>query len=211
MFRGLARPVVPSVLAWGIMRCHVQTLLRAGIALSASLWAGALSAAVIEPLPDDPSCTEADRVFMTRAYEMARIASARGDNPIGAALVVDGEIIFEYGNTVHTDSDVTMHGETGLISAASPVLDKSVWGKSTLYSSLEPCVMCCGSIRSVGIREVVWGGESRTSTGELHSPERLRPREIWERIGWEIEARGPLMDAENLEIRAAHRERLAAR
>src|SRR5258708_15702590 len=70
----------------------------------------------VKPAPDDPACTAQDRKFMSRAFELARVSLNRGDNGIGAVLVKDGKIICEYGNSVHTDSDLTLHGETVLIS-----------------------------------------------------------------------------------------------
>jgi tRNA(Arg) A34 adenosine deaminase TadA len=163
------------------------------------------------PMSDDPACTEEDRKFMARAYEWARKSLARGDNPIGAVLVKDGKIICESGNSIFTDSDLTQHGETGLISHASPVLEKSLWEGSTLYTSLEPCIMCCGSMHAAGIKTVVYGGTSRQANGELFGPQRLRVREIYQRYGWKIEVRGPLMDAEQLKIRVETAERNAKR
>lgn len=158
---------------------------------------------VLTPFADDPSCTADDRKFMARAFELARFAMARGDGAIGAVLVKDGKIICEYGNSVNSDSDPIMHGETGLISRASRVLEKSLWKDSILYTSLEPCIMCCGSIRTAGIKEVVYGGSSRQAiTGAPYGPDRLRIREVYARLGADIKVRGPLMDDEQLKVRA---------
>jgi tRNA(Arg) A34 adenosine deaminase TadA len=156
---------------------------------------------VVVPAPDDPACTAEDRKFMARAFEFARKSLARGDNAIGAVLVKDGKIICESGNSIYTDRDLTQHGETGLISHASPVLEKSLWEGSTLYTSLEPCIMCCGSMHAAGIKTVVYGGTSRQANGALYGPQRLRVREIYQRYGWKMEVRGPLMDEEQLKIR----------
>jgi len=156
----------------------------------------------VPPAPDDPACTVDDRKFMLRAFELARESFHRGDRGIGAVLVKDGKIICEYSNSIVTDSDLTLHGETGLISRASRVLPKSAWEGTTLYTSLEPCIMCCGSIHSAGIKEVVYGGTTRQLSGPLWGPERLRIREIYERNGWDIKVRGPLMDAEQFKIKA---------
>ena len=162
------------------------------------------------PAPDDPACTADDRKFMARAFELARRSLARGDMPIGAVLVKDGKIICEYGNSINTDSDLTPHGETGLISRASRVLTKSEWEGTTLYTSLEPCIMCCGSIHWAGIKTVVYGGTTRLPTGALYGPERLRIREVYERNGWDTKVRGPLMDDEEFKIRAEVATRAAA-
>ena len=163
----------------------------------------AFAAEPIAPAPDDPSCTADDRRFMERAFELARVSYLRGDMGIGAVLVKDGKIICEYGNSVYSDSDLTLHCETGLISRASRVLPKSAWVGATLYTSLEPCIMCCGTIHWAGIKTVVYGGTTRLPTGQLWGLERLRIREIYERNGWtDMTVRGPLMDSEQLKIRA---------
>jgi tRNA(Arg) A34 adenosine deaminase TadA len=166
---------------------------------------------VFTAFPDDPACTAEDRKFMARAHELSRLASRRGDSPIGAVLVKDGKIICEFGNTVNTDGDPTMHGETGLIHYASHVLEKSLWEGATLYTSLEPCIMCTGSIHWAGIKTVVYGGTTRQPNGQAWGPDRLRCREVYDRFGWDLTVRGPLMDAEYLQVRDEHNARLAAK
>jgi tRNA(Arg) A34 adenosine deaminase TadA len=194
--------------------CLFTTLLTtalSGANAPATIAPPAAAPLTITPAPDDPNCTADDRKFMARAFELARKASIRGDGPIGAVLVKDGRIICEFGNTVNTDSDPTMHGETGLISYASHVLEKSLWENSTLYTSLEPCLMCTGSIHWAGIKTVVYGGTVRQPSGPLWGPERLRMSEVYKRNGWDITVRGPLMDAEHLALRSEHQARLAAK
>lgn len=173
------------------------------IALLAGLsaFAQAPAPAQLTPFPDDPACTADDRKFMTRAFELARLGLSRGDGAIGAVLVKDGKIICEFANTTKTDSDPTMHGETGLISYAGHVLEKSLWEGSILYTSLEPCIMCTGSIRWAGIKTVVYGGSTRAPDGKAWGPERLRLHEVYQRNGWDMVVRGPLMDGEQLKIR----------
>jgi len=107
------------------------------------------------PLPDDPACTAADRVFMERAYDLARFATTHGGAPFGAVLVNDGKIIAEFSNCEYSTGDITKHAETGLISAFSPKISRATFAKSTLYTSSEPCTMCCGSIRFARIGKVV--------------------------------------------------------
>jgi tRNA(Arg) A34 adenosine deaminase TadA len=198
------------------MRCSLDGMRRLlwflGLAVSvklAGLIARAADEPTLAPFPDDPACTADDRRFMARAFELARMASQRGDNPIGAVLVKDGKILCEFGNRVNSDSDPTMHGETGLISYASHVLEKSLWEGATLYTSLEPCIMCTGSIHWAGIKTVVYGGSPRQTSGAPWGPARLRLNEVYQRFGWNIAVRGPLMDEEYLKVRAEHAARLA--
>ncbi|HEY5078609.1 MAG TPA: nucleoside deaminase, partial [Opitutaceae bacterium] len=93
---------------------------------------------------DDPACTAQDRIYMARAYELARYATTHGGGPFGALLVKDGKVVAEFSNCVHSTGDVTKHAEAGLISAFSPKISREEFEKSTLYTSTEPCAMCCG-------------------------------------------------------------------
>src|SRR6202789_4196395 len=95
---------------------------------------------------DDPACTAQDRVYMARASELARYATTHGGGPFGALLVQDGKILAEFSNCVHSTGDVTKHAEAGLISTFSPKIDRATFAASTLYTSTEPCAMCCGAI-----------------------------------------------------------------
>jgi tRNA(Arg) A34 adenosine deaminase TadA len=157
-------------------------------------------------LPDDPACTATDRKFMARAYELARFATTHGGAPFGAVLVKDGAVIAEYSNCEFSTGDVTKHAETGLISAYSPKLSRAAFAASTLYTSSEPCTMCCGSIRFAGIRRVVYGtteAQFLIVLGEAPSPHPLSSREVFARTAPAIQVLGPLMEAEGLTIHEA--------
>jgi tRNA(Arg) A34 adenosine deaminase TadA len=155
------------------------------------------------PLPDDPACTATDRKFMERAYELARYATTHGGAPFGAVLVKDGQIIAEYANCEHATGDVTKHAETGLISTFSPKIPRSAFAASTLYTSSEPCTMCCGSIRFAGIKRIVYGtteAQFLLVIGVPPAPHPLASKEIFERTSAETQVLGPLMEAEGLAI-----------
>lgn len=174
---------------------------------SLALLAGAARAQTPAALPDDPACTAADRKFMERAYELARLATTHGGAPFGAVLVKDGVVIAEYSNSEFSTGDVTKHAETGLISAYSPKLSRATFAASTLYTSSEPCTMCCGSIRFAGIRRVVYG---TTETQFLRvmgvppDPNPLESREVFARTAPKVQVLGPLMEAEGLAIHEAY-------
>jgi tRNA(Arg) A34 adenosine deaminase TadA len=144
---------------------------------------------------------------MERAYELARFATTHGGAPFGAVLVKDGAVIAEYSNSEFSTGDVTKHAETGLISAFSPKLSRATFAASTLYTSSEPCTMCCGSIRFAGIRRVVYG---TTETQFLRvmgvppDPHPLESREVFERTAPKVQVLGPLMEAEGLAIHEAY-------
>ena len=56
-----------------------------------------------------------DEKFMKKAIELSRLAVAHGNEPFGAVLVKDGEIVFTNENQIYTKHDPTFHGEAGLI------------------------------------------------------------------------------------------------
>lgn len=159
------------------------------------------------PLPDDPACTPEDRVYMKRAYELARIAAKNGGAPFGALLVMDGKILAEFSNSEFATHDVTKHAETGLISAFSPKIPRATFAKSTLYTSSEPCTMCCGSIRFAGIGRVVFGTSEvqfLRTWGIPIAPNPLESREVFARTAPHTEVEGPLMEAEGIAVHAAY-------
>jgi tRNA(Arg) A34 adenosine deaminase TadA len=176
---------------------------RVLLGLPLFLLALAVRGASPAPLPDDPSCTAEDRAFMTRAYELARMATEHGGAPFGALLVKDGKILAEYSNSEYVTHDVTKHAETGLISAYGPKIDRATFAKSTLYTSSEPCTMCCGAIRFAGIGRVVYGTTETQFLrvmGRAMLPNPLTCREVFARSSPDTRIQGPLMEAEGLKI-----------
>jgi tRNA(Arg) A34 adenosine deaminase TadA len=160
-------------------------------------------AAIPPPRPDDPACTATDRKFMERAYDLARYATTHGGEPFGALLAKDGVVIAEYSNCEKATGDVTKHAETGLISAFSPKISRATFAASTLYTSSEPCTMCCGAIRFAGIRRVVFGTTETQFLLLMGIPPILHPldsREVFSRTAPETQVLGPLMEAEGLAI-----------
>lgn len=101
--------------------------------------------------------SEDDARFLRRAIELAVEARARGDEPFGAILVHNGEIVMEARNAVHSDTDVTQHAETRLVSKACRSLPADVVEDSTLYTSTEPCQMCSSAIHWARVPRVVFG------------------------------------------------------
>ena len=89
---------------------------------------------------------------LTRSIELAGAARAAGDHPFGALLVVDGEVVAEAANRVHTDRDLTAHAELMLarILEREGRLDQLAAG--TVVASTEPCPMCVGAMFWAGQR-----------------------------------------------------------
>ncbi|MCJ8517620.1 tRNA(Arg) A34 adenosine deaminase TadA [Pseudorhizobium tarimense] len=97
--------------------------------------------------------------FMAEAMREARLAAERGEVPVGAVLVLDGEIVARSGNRTRTDQDVTAHAEIVVIREAASVLGQERLKGADLYVTLEPCTMCAGAISFARIRRLYYGAE----------------------------------------------------
>jgi tRNA(adenine34) deaminase len=106
-----------------------------------------------------------DLKFMRRALELAREAGTRtGTSPIGAVLVLDGEIIGEGFNQVGHDHDPTAHAEIVTLRRAGQHMRTSRFAGATLYSTLQPCGMCTMASIWAGVKTIVYGAER----GQVH-------------------------------------------
>lgn len=94
---------------------------------------------------------------MGLAIERAREAERHGDVPIGAVVARDGEPIAAAGNERELRRDPTAHAEILAIRAAAEALGGWRLPGTTLYVTLEPCVMCAGAIVLARIPAVVFG------------------------------------------------------
>lgn len=95
--------------------------------------------------------------FMTRAIELAKIAAAHGEVPVGAVIVKDGEIIGEGYNMREQKNNALSHAETEAINNACNTIGDWRLDGCTIYVTLEPCPMCAGAIINARIKEVVFG------------------------------------------------------
>ena len=99
-----------------------------------------------------------DGQWMLHAIELAKQAEACGEVPVGALIVRDDEILAEAFNQPIAHSDPTAHAEiNALRAAAKKIKNYRIVGDATLYTTLEPCVMCAGAIVHARISRVVFG------------------------------------------------------
>ena len=101
-----------------------------------------------------------DEVFMQKAIELSRLAVAHGNEPFGAVLVKDGEIVFTNENQIYTRHDPTFHGEAGLIREFCAQTGVTDLRDYTMYSSCEPCFMCSGAMVWVKLGRRVYGASN---------------------------------------------------
>jgi creatinine deaminase len=102
--------------------------------------------------------------FLDAAIEEAEQGRLEGGIPIGAVLVHRGRIIGRGHNRRVQQGSAILHGEMDALERAGRQ-PASVYGESTMITTLSPCAMCSGAILLYGIRRVIIG-ENRTFTGE---------------------------------------------
>ena len=104
-----------------------------------------------------------DHDLLQLAIEQARIGRDEGGIPIGAVLVVDGEVVGAGHNRRVQMGSAIRHGETDALENAGR-LPATTYARATMYTTLSPCHMCTGAILLYGIKRVVLG-ENRTFMG----------------------------------------------
>ncbi|MBU0740492.1 MAG: nucleoside deaminase [Alphaproteobacteria bacterium] len=97
--------------------------------------------------------------FMEAAFEEARAAGARGEVPIGAVVVRDGEILGRAGNESRALNDVTAHAEILAIRRAAAAVGDERLIEADLYVTLEPCTMCAAAISFARIRRLYYAAQ----------------------------------------------------
>lgn len=113
----------------------------------------------------------ADRRFMQLALDEARQSYQEGGVPVGAVMVVGGEVIGRGYNRRVQDGNPVSHGETDCMKNAGR---RPGYADVTMYTTLSPCLMCAGTIVQFGIGRVVVG-EDENFRGNL---EFLRQRGV---------------------------------
>lgn len=107
-----------------------------------------------------------DQYWMNRALEMARSAEALGEVPVGAVIVKDKQIIAEGFNQPINSHDASSHAEINVLRKAGEMLGNYRLSDTTLYVTLEPCMMCVGAMIHARVARVVFGA-SDLKTGAL--------------------------------------------
>ena len=97
--------------------------------------------------------------YMKAAISEAKLAAAKGEVPVGAVIVKDGEIISAAHNLRETTGDATAHAEVLAIRKACETLGGWHLEKCTLYVTLEPCPMCMGAIINSRLGKVVFAAK----------------------------------------------------
>lgn len=103
-------------------------------------------------------------IFMQAALDEARLSLKEGGIPIGAVIVLDGQIVGRGHNRRVQEKSAILHGEMDALENFGRQ-SGSIYRRCTLYTTLSPCSMCSGAILLYGIPKVVIG-ENQTFMGE---------------------------------------------
>ena len=101
-----------------------------------------------------------DETFMRMAIELSKKAVEHGNEPFGSVLVKNNTVVYTNENQIHTQTDPTFHGETGLIRSFCHETGITDLHDYTLYTNCEPCFMCAGAIVWAKVGRLVYGASN---------------------------------------------------
>ncbi|RMH03373.1 MAG: nucleoside deaminase [Nitrospirae bacterium] len=127
---------------------------------------------------------------MTLALEQARQAASLGEVPVGAVLVQQGQVIGTGFNHRETRQDPTAHAEVIAIREGAARLKSWRLLETTLYVTLEPCIMCAGAIWQARITRVVFG----TFDPKAGAYGSILNLHLERRLNHHVEVVGPLLE-----------------
>ena len=107
---------------------------------------------------------------MDIALDEARLAAKRGEVPVGAVIVSEGQVIAQAGNRTRELHDPTAHAEMLAIRAACAVLGQERLTGCDLYVTLEPCPMCAAAISNARIGRLYYAASDPKSGGIAQGP-----------------------------------------
>lgn len=110
-----------------------------------------------EPTLTGPSVTGPSASFMRAALELAGVAGAKGEVPVGAVVVRGNEVIGRGSNARETTGDPTAHAEVLALREASLAVGSWRLDDAVMYVTLEPCPMCAGALVAARLAGVVFG------------------------------------------------------
>lgn len=114
---------------------------------------------------------------MRQAIALAREAQAAGEVPVGTIIVQGGEVIGRGRNSPIRNCDPTAHAEILALREAAAKLGNYRLGGTTLYSTIEPCVMCAGALVAARVTRLVFGARD-LRFGAVRSKFRLVDTEL---------------------------------
>ena len=145
-----------------------------------------------------------DEFYMEKAIELSKAAVEHGNEPFGAVLVKNDEIVFTNENQIYTKHDPTLHAEFGLIRdfcAASGITDLHEY---TLYSSCEPCFMCSGAMVWVKLGRLVYGAGNTDLENILGNKGCECSEMVFENSFWKPQVTAGVLREKSMDILASY-------
>jgi tRNA(Arg) A34 adenosine deaminase TadA len=148
-----------------------------------------------------------DQQFLRRALEKAKESLAQGGFPAGAVIVIDAKVVGEGTSIGNKINDPTSHGDMAAIRNACFHLKKTDLSGATLYTSMQPCLMCFGAAMWGSIAKIVFAcAKEKVSVeyygGHYHcdaiNADLIRPIKIVHDVSLENESRALIQDWERL-------------
>ena len=137
-----------------------------------------------------------DEKWMKVAISEANLAKIEGEIPVGAVLILNDKLIAKAHNQPILNHDPTAHAEVEVLRKAGKKLKNYRLSGSTLYVTLEPCIMCLGAIMHARIERLVFGA-SDLKTGVCGSKADLTSEAFFNH---KIKLNGGVLEEENKEI-----------
>jgi tRNA(adenine34) deaminase len=138
-----------------------------------------------------------DEQWMRYALNRALQAGERGEVPVGAALVLDGELLAEGSNEPIGANDPTAHAEIVAIRRAAAQLENyRLPAGTTLYVTIEPCQMCVGAMIHARVSRLVYGAPE-PKAGAIESAMRAHEHPS---LNHRLEVQARVLEAESREI-----------
>ena len=119
--------------------------------------------------------------FMRLAIEEGARGGAEGNSATGSVIVRDNVVVAMGRNLVTSTNDPTAHAETVALREAGAAVGSPDLSGCTLYTSFQPCPMCCGALMVSGISRLVMGGRPDASTNRYGG---YTPEQLLEQTGW---------------------------
>jgi tRNA(adenine34) deaminase len=133
-----------------------------------------------------------DALWMRRALGLAARAESEGEVPVGALILAGGEVVAEGWNRPIRDRDPSAHAEIVALRAAARHFDNYRLPGTTVYVTLEPCVMCAGALLHARVARVVYGAADPRAGAAGSVFDVLRTR----RLNHRIEVRGGVLETD---------------
>lgn len=147
------------------------------------------------PISNCQDLQREDEFFMRMALVQAEEAAALGEVPVGAVLVVEGQVIARGHNCPIKSHDPTAHAEIEAIRQAARETSNYRLDGATLYVTLEPCTMCVGALVHARVRRVVFAA-SEPKAGALKSARALMDAEQSGYFNHRFEWQGGVLESE---------------